>query len=165
MRPTFVALIALGLGSAALAVSLMHSHDSRGRVVQIELAPEDLPPLIPVDFPLDDFALMRVEGDQFVALYVYPPGFFGHVRGCRVHWEPHTTYDGDTEHPVIGIWTEGCSGAKWNARGRRLFGPPGRDLDRFPARVVQKGERWVVRVDTQDLQCRDDPCDRVWGRR
>ena len=153
-----VSLLAVMLASTALAVSLLHSHDTPGRVVQFEPAFEDFPLLDPLEFPLDDFYLMRVGGDEFVALYVYPPGFFGHVRGCRLHWEPQTKFDG-----VTGVWTEGCSGSKWDARGRHLFGPPGRDLDRFPVRVTRRGGRWEVQIDTRRLQCRGEPCERVPG--
>ena len=64
-----LSLLSLVLAITALVVSLMHSHGTRGRVVRTELAPEDLPTLSPVEFPLDDFYLMRVEGHEFVALY------------------------------------------------------------------------------------------------
>jgi hypothetical protein len=108
----------------------------------------------PQAFTQDDFWLLRLTDGSFMALYAYPPGFFGHAQGCRIRWDLHFPY-APPRSPAV--WYEGCGGALWDPAGHKLFGPGPGDLDRFPVRVVNG----AVVVDTRRLQCASQPCERV----
>ena len=168
------AILALVVATVALLFTLARSPEPRGRVIEAGLTDSYLGRMA-IPFDLDDFYLMRLDDGRFVALYAYVPGPSGHVRGCRIHWEPETTFRGyfagsgasqvsssqSTLLEVTGLWVDGCSGSKWDAEGRILFGPAGRDLDRFPVHVAEDG---TIRVDARRLRCAGSPCERVWGR-
>jgi plastocyanin len=169
--PILLAGVIVGVLAMAAVWMLRTRDDAPGRVVEAG-PPEAYRHREPILFALDDFYLMSLEGGEFVALYAYPPGYFGHVRGCRIRWEPDATYQGyhagtgATPAPVsqqtlveaTGLWVEGCGGSKWDASGRRLFGPAPRDLDRFPVNLTAEGN---IRIDTRRLQCSGEPCERV----
>jgi hypothetical protein len=167
--------LAVVLAGLALLVSATRGDTPRGRIVDAATR-ESYLIREPVLFALDDFFLVPLQDGSFVALYAYPPGNAGHVRGCRIRWEPTMTFEayqagtGATPVPIdqqmlvraTGLWHEGCHGSRWDARGQYLFGPAGRDLDRFPVRVLDDGR---IRIDTRRLHCSARPCRRVWGRR
>jgi hypothetical protein len=52
------------------------------------------------------------------------------------------------------------SGGYWDAAGRNLFSPPGRDLNRFPVRLTAD----EIVIDTRRLECGGNPCRRVHRR-
>ena len=171
-----VAATALILSVVAIVLARRPADDEGGRVVQAATL-ASYQPLQPVRYVLDDFELMPLAGGRVVALYIYPPGFQGHVYGCTIRWEPTATFEGSfagtgatplpaaQSGPVISVtgpWVDNCGGTKWDAEGRRLFGPGPRDLDRFPVTIDAAG---TIRVDTRRLQCQGEPCERVWGRR
>jgi hypothetical protein len=114
----------------------------------------------PKAFSKDGFDLIRLDDGRFVALYVYPPGYFGHAQGCTIRWNPVPNLDSNFHEPAL--WMEGCGGALWDPSGHYLFGPS-RDLDQFPV-TVHAGH---VFVDTRQLQCPNSsaayPCERVQG--
>lgn len=167
-------LCSLLLSGAALVVSLTRSGEAQGRIVMAGPR-ESYMPRMPVPFVLDDFYLMMLDDGEFVALYAFPPGWAGHTNGCRIHWEPEAKFEaydagnGATPLPAAqsrlvsatGLWIDGCGGSKWDAGGRKLFGPALRDLDRFPVTVTAEGS---IRIDTRTLRCTGQPCERVWGR-
>jgi plastocyanin len=169
--PVLLVGVIVGMVAVSAVWFLQSRDDAPGRVVEAG-PPAAYQPLMPIPFALDDFYLMPLDGGEFVALYVYPPGHFGHVQGCRIHWQPDATYQayhsgtGATPVPAsqstlveaTGLWVEGCGGSKWDSTGRYLFGPAGRDLDRFPVEVTDAGN---IRVDTRRLQCSENPCERV----
>jgi hypothetical protein len=116
--------------------------------------------LQPKAFSQDDFDLIKLSDGRFVALYVYPPGYFGHAQGCTIRWNPEPDLDRTFHQPAM--WMEGCSGSLSDPAGQRLFGPS-RDLDQF-AVTVRAGH---VYVDTRTLECpaasAAAPCERAQG--
>ncbi|MGD9891660.1 MAG: hypothetical protein AB7R89_17440 [Dehalococcoidia bacterium] len=178
---SWVSILLVGVIAGMLMVSAAWFFQSRddapSRIVEAG-PPAAYQPNMPISFALDDFYLMALESGEFVALYAYPPGYFGHVRGCRIRWEPDATFSalrpiglppGDelaTPNPegpfepieATGLWVEPCGGSKWDSTRRYLFGPAPRDLDRFPVEVTDAGR---ISVDTRRLQCSGSPCERV----
>jgi plastocyanin len=169
--PILLVGVIIGMLTVSAVWFLQSGDGGPGRVVEAG-PPGAYQPRMPIPFALDDFYLMPLEDGEFIALYAYPPGYFGHVRGCRIRWEPNAAYHayhagtGATPVPAsqqtlveaTGLWVEGCGGAKWDARGQKLFGPAPRDLDRFPVERTAEGN---IRVDTRRLQCSRNPCERV----
>src|SRR6185312_2739911 len=91
--PTLLALVALLMAVTALLVALRRSPPTPGRLLQ--LAPtRSYTVRSPIPYTLDDFQLMKLDDGSFVALYIYPPGMFGHTQGCTIRWEPTATFQG-----------------------------------------------------------------------
>lgn len=109
----------------------------------------------PKAFPHDGFYLIRLDDGSLAAFYAYPPGYFGHAHGCQIRWDLNP--DLNRTFHQNGIWSEGCSGSRWDPAGHRLSGPAPRDLDRFS--VLVRNDH--VLVDTRRLACAADPCQRV----
>jgi hypothetical protein len=159
--PAVVAVAALLVSLAALAVALRVSNRDvpapAGRLLRAGHV-QQYTTHNPVDFALDDFELMPLADGSFVALYSYPPERAGRVRGCTVRWEPERTTITKDFATVTGVWLEPCHGGMWDAAGRYIIGPAGRDLDRFVVTVDEDGDIWV---DARTLQCVAAPCGRA----
>lgn len=125
----------------------------------------------PVEFREAGLLLMRLEDGSFVALARDAPPRPGQPRGCPLRWQPDRTvsgYDGgrgatplpvspETYFEQTGVWSEGCFGTVWDARGTLIYGPTTRQLDRFRVAIARDGS---VRVDTRTLRCSGQPCRR-----
>jgi hypothetical protein len=145
-----LSVAAVGLAVAALMATLRDDRGDRGRLINTRVSVEVAADA--VLFPLDDLYIVRdVTGDVH-ALYLYPPGFFGHVRGCRVVWDGVTPATTDPAAPP-GIFIDPCSGARFARDGTLLAGPADRGLDYFE---LLPGVDGVV-VDTRRLYCGDPP--------
>lgn len=170
--------VVLSLCAMLLAViALVHSWPGRtpaaGRSFTA-LALDDLTVREPRYFPLDDLYLMRLDDEHVVALYLYIPGFFGHIYGCTIRWEPERVVEGfwagtgatpsppseQIPYHEIGVWSDGCGGSTWDAGGRHLTGP-GFDLDRFDVDMRHEPDQQVVYVHGQRLRCAHPECKRV----
>ena len=145
-----LSVAAVGLAVAALMATLRDDRGDRGRIVNTRVTVEAAADA--VLFPLDDLYIVRDSAGEVHALYVYPPGFFGHVRGCRVVWDGATP---PAEQPGAppGIFIDPCSGARFARDGALLGGPADRGLDNFE---LLPGIDGVV-VDTRKLYCGDPP--------
>lgn len=105
----------------------------------------------PVIFPLDEFYFGRGREEKMRALYLYPPGYFGHTRGCKVVWAPAEDLDGPGGDPP-GYFVDPCGGARFTPDGLLVAGPADRGLDYFQ---TQAGVEGIV-VDTRTLWCGRD---------
>src|SRR5690348_12672913 len=84
-----LSLVAVALGVGTLMATIRDDGPQTGRVVQTRLTSAYTGD--PLLFPIDDFYMSRGSDGRMRALYVYPAGFFGHERGCRVVWDATTT--------------------------------------------------------------------------
>jgi hypothetical protein len=142
-----LSVAAVALGVYAVFASWRDDDDPPGRAVQTRLTRDfQGEPLV---FPLDDFYASRGADGRLYALYVYPPGYFGHVRGCRVIWDGSavTSVDGRSFGP--GLFIDPCGGARFARDGALISGPADRGLDRFPTSAGIEG----TVVDTHELLC------------
>jgi hypothetical protein len=137
-----LAVAAVALATAALMAALRDDDPQLGRLVQTRLVPSESDPVL---FPLDGFYASTGDDGVLRALYVYPPGFFGHNRGCTVVWVPDA--EGVTGTP--GAFLDPCSGARFARDGTLIGGPGERGLDAF---ATQPGIEGVI-VDTRTLYC------------
>jgi hypothetical protein len=140
-----LSVVAVALAFAAFMVALRDDGVERGRVLQTRVSRASLGD--PVNFPLDEFYI-SLGGDGIMrALYVYPPGFYGHSRGCKVVWAANERVDGAANGP--GMFIDPCGGARFDRQGRLVAGPADRGLDYF---ATEAGVEGVI-VDTRDLFC------------
>lgn len=151
------AAIAVVLSIAALAfavVAFMSTirDDSKpaGRLVQSRLTNEYNG--APIYFPLDQFYVGRDSQGRIRAFYVYPPGYFGHTRGCKVVWDSAAVIDTEKGTFGPGLYVEPCSGARFNRDGELIYAPADRGLDYFATQAAVEG----VIVDTRKLYCGPD---------
>jgi hypothetical protein len=133
------AVAAVGLAAAALMAALRDDEEAAGRLVQTRLVATEGDPVL---FALDDFYAVTGEDGVLRALYVYPPGYFGHQRGCRVVW-----LAGSGES--VGAFVDPCGGARFRRDGALIAGAADRGLDRFK---TEPGIEGVI-VDTRTLYC------------
>jgi hypothetical protein len=138
-----LSIAAVALGIAALLAALRDESDGAGRLVQTRLTPSNAEPTL---FALDDFFVSTGADGKLRALYVYPPGYFGHSRGCRITWQPFETSAG-VDRP--GLFVEPCGGARFDRSGSLVSGPADRGLDEFR---TEPGIEGVI-VDTGVLYC------------
>jgi hypothetical protein len=139
-----LSVFAVSLGAAALFAALRSDDGvTPGRLVQTRLVPSDGEPML---FALDGFYASTGEDGKLRALYAFPPGYFGHERGCQVEWRPFETA-ADLERP--GLFVDPCGGSKFDRSGERVFGPAERGLDEFR---TEPGIEGVI-VDTGVLFC------------
>jgi hypothetical protein len=128
--------------------NIRNDDPATGRLVQTRLTNEyDGPPQF---FAIDDFFVVRGSDRRLHAWYVYPPGFFGHVRGCKLVWDQTATIatnDGGTAGP--GLFVDPCGGARFDTDGELVSGPADRNLDEFPTSAAVAG----MLVDTRELYC------------
>ena len=103
----------------------------------------------PVLFPLDEFFLSRDGSGALHALYLFPPGYSGHTRGCRIVWDDADTIEFGSDLLGPGLFIDPCGGARFDRDGRLLGGPAERGLDYFG---VEPGINGYV-VDTRKLFC------------
>ena len=139
-----LAIVAVGVALASLMDSVRDDEGRRGRMFNTGVpvsAANDA-----VLFAADEFYLVS-DGEEGVrALYVYPPGYYGHIRGCRVVWDGRATADGAS---ATGLFLDPCGGARFGRDGTLLAGPADRGLDYFE---ISRGVNGVV-VDTNTLYC------------
>jgi len=143
-----VSVLALAFGAFALLAALRDDEDpSAGRLVQTRLTASDAAPVL---FELDGFYASTGSDGKLRALYVYPPGYFGHGRGCRVEWRPFEPPPAEGEQP--GLFIDPCGGARFDRSGALVGGPAERGLDEFR---TEPGIEGVI-VDTSVLYCGAD---------
>lgn len=142
-----LSVVAVAVGAAAFMSTVRDERVKPGRLVQTRITNQYEG--APVAFPIDDFFLSRGDDGRMRALYVYPPGFFGHTRGCRVIWDPQgrTTTAAGEQGP--GLFVEPCGGARFDRDGRLLSGPADRGLDFF---TTEPGVEGII-VDARTLYC------------
>jgi hypothetical protein len=141
-----IAIAAVIVGAAAFMMAWAEDGDATGRLVSTRITNSYEGE--PVLFPLDDFYFARGRDERMRALYLYPPGFFGHTRGCKVVWVGDEDIDGpDGEGP--GYFVDPCGGARFTPDGTLAAGPADRGLDYFQ---TQPGVEGIV-VDTRTLWC------------
>ena len=146
----FLAICAVALGVTALALALQEDDEaSSAQVVETRIARVDGDP---VAFPLHDFYLSGDGEGRPLALYLYPPGYYGHVRGCRVLWVPSDTIQVDGLFAGPGLFVDPCGGARFDREGRLVAGDADRGLDYFRTYSELGGEV----VDLQVLFCGPD---------
>jgi hypothetical protein len=146
-----LALASTAVGVSALMANIRDDGPQTGRMVQTRLTNSySADPLL---FPIDDFFMSRGGDGHMRALYAYPPGFFGHSRGCRVVWDPAATllFGGTTHGP--GLFLDPCGGARFDRDGTLLSGPADHNLDQFTMSATPDG----LLVDTRKLYCGDVP--------
>jgi hypothetical protein len=145
-----VAVAGLALGGAALVGTIRDDGSPSGRLVQTRITNRlngD-----PVLFSLDDF-YMSPDGEGRVhALYLYPPGYFGHNRGCKIVWQADATALDGARRIGPGLFTDPCSGAHFDRTGALINGSADRALDYFAMTPEPDG----FLVDTQKLLCGDN---------
>lgn len=149
---------ALLLGVAATAVAftalmyaLRDDGDAPGRLVETRLDASHEG--FPVQFPLDDFFLSLDDDGRIHALYVYPPGHFGHMRGCRVIWDGGVSHEKEDGEITRGLFVEPCGGSRFMRDGALISGPAERGLDHFGLTPTPRG----FVVDTNVLYCGPRP--------
>lgn len=121
-----------------------------GRLVQSRLTNEYTGQ--PVFFPLDDFYVGRDNNFRIRAFYVYPPGYYGHSRGCKIVWDATAVVDTEKGRAGPGLYLEPCGGAHFDRDGELVSGPADRGLDYFATMAGVEG----VIVDTRKLYCGDE---------
>jgi hypothetical protein len=148
------AALALVLAAAALALAVVafmatvrDDSDTAGRFVQSRLTNDYAG--APVLFPIDDFFIGRATDGYLHAWYAYPPGYFGHVRGCKVIWEATGTIDTPKGKAGPGLFVDPCGGSRFDRDGALVYGPADHGLDEFS---TQPGVEGVI-VDTRRLIC------------
>jgi hypothetical protein len=140
-----LSVVAVALGLFATLAALRDDEDERpGRLVQTRITPGSSEQ--PVLFALDGFYMSTGDDGRLRALYVYPPGFFGHNRGCAVEWQPFASVQ-DAERP--GLFVDPCGGARFDRNGALIDGEADRGLDEF---ATEPGIEGVI-VDTSVLYC------------
>lgn len=143
----------LAVGAFALAVvafttTLRDDGHPPGRLVQTRI--NNTYTGAPVAFALDEFYL-SVGSERTRALYVYPPGYYGHTRGCKVVWVDDEVVVTPSGMRGPGMFIDPCGGARFDRQGRLVAGPADRGLDTFTVSPAVDG--YVV--DTRTLYCGD----------
>ena len=144
--------VVLSIGALTLAIVAFMStvrDDSvhPGRLVQSRLTNEYTGE--PVLFPLDDFYVGRDSDFHIRALYIHPPGYYGHDRGCKVVWDNTATMETEKGRVGPGLYLEPCGGSHFDRDGLLVSGPADRGLDSFATLPAVDG----VVVDTRRLIC------------
>jgi hypothetical protein len=141
-----VAVAAAIVGTAGLMMAWYDEGEETGRLVSTRITNSYEGD--PVLFPLDEFYFARGDDERMRALYLYPPGFFGHTRGCKVVWIADEDIDGP-EGNGPGYFVDPCGGARFTRDGELAAGPADRGLDYFE---TSPGVEGIV-VDTRTLWC------------
>jgi hypothetical protein len=145
-----LSIAALALAVVAFMSTVRDDSTHPGRFVQTRLTNQYTGE--PVLFPLDDFYVGRDSNFHIRALYVYPPGYYGHDRGCKVVWDSTATMDTEKGRVGPGLYLEPCGGSHFDRDGILVSGPADRGLDYF---ATQPGVDGVL-VDTRRLICGPD---------
>jgi len=140
-----LAVAGVAIGTTAFFAAERKTDDITGRLVQSRATNEyDGPPLA---FPLDEFLIGRGSDGVLHAFYAYPPGYFGHVRGCKIVWDNIGVVA--TPHAGPGLYVDPCGGARFDRDGKLVSGPADRNLDYFATTAGVEG----TIVDTRELYC------------
>jgi hypothetical protein len=142
-----LSLAAVALAVVAFMATLRDETEQPGRLVQTRLTQDYAGE--PQIFPVDDFYIGPSSQGALRAFYVYPPGFFGHQRGCRIVWDASATTETPEGTEGPGLYVDPCSGARFNRDGELVEGPADRGLDEFATGPSPEG----IVVDTRDLLC------------
>jgi len=142
-----VAIAALAVGAAALVGTVRDNGPATGRLVQTRITNRLTGD--PVLFSLDGFYMSPDVEGRVNALYVYPPGYFGHNRGCKVVWQGDAVAFSGAVRVGPGLFTDPCSGAHFDRTGALIDGSADRALDRFAMTPEPDG----FLVDTRVLLC------------
>ncbi|MBF6600734.1 MAG: hypothetical protein IVW36_09520 [Dehalococcoidia bacterium] len=142
-----LSIAALGVGVAALMGTIRDNGAPGGRLVQTRITNELTGD--PVEFAADGFFMTSDGSGRVAALYAYPPGYFGDVRGCKLVWQPLAVVSSASGTAGPGLFTDPCSGARFDRTGTLVTGPADRNLDRFPMTPEPDG----FLVDTRTLLC------------
>lgn len=145
-----LAIAALALAVVAFMSTVRDGGATQGRVVQSRLTNEYSG--APVLFPIDEFFVGRDSEGHIRAFYIYPPGYFGHTRGCKVLWSEAATIDTEKGKAGPGLFVEPCGGSRFDRDGELVYGPADRGLDEFATQPGVEG----VTVDTRKLYCGPD---------
>jgi hypothetical protein len=140
-------IFALALGVVAFMSTVRDDSAKPGRLVQSRLTNEY--PGQPVLFPVDEFFAGSDSDGHIRAFYVYPPGYYGHVRGCKIVWDNAATRDTEKGKVGPGLYLEPCGGSAFDRDGELVSGPADHGLDEF---TTQAGVEGVI-VDTRKLFC------------
>jgi hypothetical protein len=139
-----LSIAAVALGVVAFMATVRDEREKPGRLVQTRVTNEyDGEPLL---FPLDEFYMSPGDDGRVRALYLYPPGFFGHNRGCKIVWTAERTSP-DVAEP--GLFVDPCSGALFARDGSLISGEADRGLDFFGTSAGVEG----LVVDSRTLFC------------
>jgi hypothetical protein len=142
-----LAVAALALAIVAFMSTIRDAGPIRGRLVQSQITNEyDGAPLT---FTIDDFFIGRGTDGVLHAFYVYPPGYFGHTRGCRIVWDTAATVATPAGKQGPGLFVDPCGGARFTRDGKLVSGPADHDLDYFATSAAVDG----TVVDTRRLLC------------
>ena len=133
------------IGTTAFFAAERKTGDITGRLVQSRATNEYNGP--PLAFPLDDFLIGKGSDGALHAFYAYPPGYFGHVRGCKIVWDNVGTVATPKAGP--GLYVDPCGGARFDRDGKLVSGPADRNLDYFATTPAVDG----MIVDTRQLYC------------
>jgi hypothetical protein len=145
-----LAVAALALAIVAFMSTVRDDGPIRGRLVQSQITNEyDGAPVV---FTIDDFFIGRGTDSVLHAFYVYPPGYYGHARGCKIVWDPAATVatvatPAGPQGP--GLFVDPCGGARFTRDGKLVSGPADHDLDFFATSAAVDG----TVVDTRRLLC------------
>ena len=144
-----LSIVALAVGLAALMQDVRGGGPAHGRLVQTRITNQLTGD--PVRFALDHFYMSPDGRGHVVALYEYPPGFFGHTRGCPLVWQGDAVVVAGAK-TYRGLFTDPCSGAHFDRSGTLVNGPADRNLDYFAMTPEPDG----MLVDTRTLLCGDN---------
>lgn len=139
-----LSVVAVALAIVAFMSTVRDEKEQPGRMVQTRITNAYAGD--PVSFPIDDLFVSRDGDGTLRALYAFPPGFYGHMRGCRVIWSP--TEPG-VDGAVDGLFVDPCGGARFARDGRLVSGPADRGLDYFTLTPAVEG----MVADTRTLYC------------
>ncbi len=142
-----LSIAAVALGVAAFMATLRDDGDKTGRLLQTRLTNAFSGD--PLFFPVDDVFMSRDEDGTLHALYAYPPGFFGHNRGCRVLWVDDDVTDTPAGRAGPGLFVDPCGGARFDRAGALVSGPADHGLDYFETDAGIDG----IIVNTHTLWC------------
>lgn len=142
-----LSIAAVALSVVAFMSTIRNDGAVPGRLVQSRLTNDYTGQ--PVLFPLDEFFVGRDSEGHIRAFYTYPPGYFGHMRGCKVVWDNLAVIDTEKGRVGPGLYVEPCSGARFDRDGLLVYAPADRGLDYF---ATQAGIEGVI-VDTRKLYC------------
>jgi hypothetical protein len=142
-----LSVVAVGLSVVAFMSTVRDEKVKPGRFVQTRVNSDYTGD--PIFFPLDDFYIGAASTGDFRAFYVFPPGFFGRMRGCKVVWDPNAVIETLRGPQGPGLYVDPCGGARFSRDGELLAGPADRGLDVFR---TEPGVEGVI-VDTRTLYC------------
>ncbi len=142
-----LSVVAVALAVAAFMATIRDDGPTIGRFVQTRLANDYRG--APAQFPIDEFFAGLDSQGVIRAYYSYPPGYFGHVRGCKIVWDPTAVVEGIGGRAGPGLYVDPCGGARFDRDGALVFGSADRGLDFFATSAAVDG----VLVDTRKLYC------------